>query len=58
MHTITEQDWERHCAVVAGILVRLSDVKKEQQTMRLTIEEVYALIYDRDFRDAYHASRQ
>lgn len=58
MHTVREDEWNRHCDVVAGVMVRVADAKPSQQSMRLTMEEVSALLYHEQMKAAYFASRE
>lgn len=57
MHVVREDQWIQHCNTLAGVVVRLSDAKPEQKTMRLTIDEVIALVYDQQMRTAYFSTR-
>jgi hypothetical protein len=58
MHQVTEQEFHRHCGVIGCLLVRRADARAGQKTMRLTIEEVDALIYHEAMNEAYWATRE
>jgi len=58
MHTVTEQEFHRHCDVVGGVLIRRADARKGQGMMRLTIEEVDALIHHPAMNAAYWSTRE
>jgi hypothetical protein len=58
MHTITDVEFDEHNARLANVLVRFADVRPNQKTMQLRIDEVAALIYNEQMQTEYWKTRR